>query len=357
MNDMPLRDECPVRVSAAASLIAWALSMSVISAQPPRIQVVPNEAARRVDVTIDGKPFTSYIYPTTLKKPTLFPLRTAKGTLVTRGFPLEPRPGERVDHPHHVGLWLNHGDVNGLDFWNNSDAIPSAQAPKMGTIVHRRVVEAKGGADRGELAVESEWVTPDGKALLREQTRFIFRGTADSRTIDRITTLTALDRQVVFRDTKEALLGMRVARALEQPADKPEVFTDASGKAAKARVLDNTGVTGRYVSSEGLTGDAVWGTKGRWTLLGGTVESEPVTLAILDHPLNPGFPTRWHARGYGLFAANPLGEKAFPEGKAAFNLTLEPGQSKTFQYRVLIVSGAATPEAIEREYAAFTKGS
>jgi hypothetical protein len=352
---MPLRDECSARASVTAILIACALAM--MSAQTPRIQVVPNDAARRVDVIIDGKPFTSYIYPTTLKKPTLFPLRTANGTLVTRGFPLEPRPGERVDHPHHVGLWLNHGDVNGLDFWNNSDAIRAAQVPKMGTIFHRRVVEAKGGDDRGELAVESEWVTPDGRALLREQTRFIFRGTADSRTIDRTTTLTALDRQVVFRDSKEAFLGMRVARALEQPADKPEVFTDASGKPAKAPVLDNTGVTGQYVSSEGLKGDAVWGTKGRWTLLGGTVESEPVTLAILDHPSNPGFPTRWHARGYGLFAANPLGEKAFPGGKTAFNLTLEPGQSKSFQYRVLILNGAPKPAVIEREYTAFAKGS
>ncbi len=110
---------------------------------------MPNEAARRVDVTVDGKPFTSYIWPTSLKKPVLYPLRTAKGTLVTRGFPLEPRKGERVDHPHHVGLWFNHGDVNGLDFWNNSDDIPAARASKMGTIVHQKVVEAKGGAGPG----------------------------------------------------------------------------------------------------------------------------------------------------------------------------------------------------------------
>ncbi len=340
---------------ALGALIAGALALG--SAQAPRIQVVPNEANRRVDVIVDGKPFTSYIYPTSLKKPTLFPLRTAKGTVVTRGYPLEPRAGERVDHPHHVGLWLNHGDVNGLDFWNNSDDIAADRVPKMGTILHRKVVEAKSGADSGELAVEMEWVTPAGKPLLREQTRFIFRGGPASRTIDRITTLTALDQQVVFRDSKEAFIGMRVTRALEQPSDAPEIFTDAAGKPAKTKVVDNTGVTGQYLSSEGLKGDAVWGTKGRWTLLGGTVESEPVTLAILDHPSNPGFPTRWHARGYGLFAANPLGEKAFPEGKTPFNLTLEPGQSKTFRYRVLVLSGAAKPEEIEREYAAFTKGS
>jgi hypothetical protein len=320
-----------------------------------RIQVVPNEAARRVDVTIDGKPFTSYIYPTTLKKPALFPLRSAKGTVVTRGFPLEPRKGERVDHPHHVGLWLNHGDVNGLDFWNNSDAIPADRVPKMGTILHRKVVDAKSGGEAGELTVETEWVKPDGKPLLRELTRFVFRGTADSRSIDRTTTLTALDERVVFKDNKEAFIGMRVARGLEQPDQKPDIFTDASGKPAATKVVDNTGVTGEYVTSEGLKGDAVWGTRGRWALLGGTVDAEPVTLAILDHPSNAGFPTYWHARGYGLFAANPLGESVFTEGKKELNLTLQPGQSTTFKYRILILSGRIEPAGIEKAYQAFAK--
>ena len=228
--------------------------LAVTAAQTQRIQVVPNEAGRRVDVMIDGKPFTSYIWPTTLKKPTLFPLRSAKGTVVTRGYPLEPRKGERVDHPHHVGLWLNHGDVNGLDFWNNSDAIKSEQAPKMGTIVHRRIVEAKGGKDRGDLVVETEWLKPDGTALLKEHTQFVFRGDAGSRTIDRITTLTALGERVVFKDNKEAFFGMRVARGLELPYDKAEVLTDESGKPTPKPVLDNTGVGGQYTSSEGPEG-------------------------------------------------------------------------------------------------------
>jgi hypothetical protein len=320
-------------------------------------QVVANEAARRVDITVDGKPFTSYIYPDTLKKPVLYPLRTSAGTLVTRGFPLDPRPGERVDHPHHVGLWFNHGDVNGLDFWNNSDDIPADRAPKMGTIRHKRVVEVKSGADRGELAVEMDWLQPDGVALVLEQTRFIFRGAGSVRTIDRITTLTALDKRVVFRDNKEGTFGMRVTRALEQPADKPEVFTDASGKATNVAVLDNTGVTGEYLSSEGLKGDAVWGTRGRWCMLTGKIDAEPVTIAILDHPSNPNAPTYWHARGYGLFAANPLGRKVFKADQEELVLTLEPGKSVTYRFRVVIRNDATTAEAIEREYRAFAAAS
>ena len=320
------------------------------------VDVKVNESAKRVDITIDGKPFTSYIWPSTLKKPVLYPIRTAKGALVTRGFPLDSRPGERVDHPHHVGLWLNHGNVNGLDFWNNSDAIPAEQAPKMGTIFHRRIVEAKSGADKGTLTVETAWMAPGDKQLLKETTTFTFRGGADSRTIDRVTTLTALDEKVVFKDSKEAFFGMRVTRALEQPADKAEVFTDASGKATAVPVLDNTGVTGKYVSSEGKEGDAVWSTRGKWTMLGGSIDGEAVTLAILDHPSNPGYPTHWHARGYGLFAANPLGDKELNE-KTSFDYTLQPGQAVTFRYRVLVLSAAPSRDRIERESAAFARES
>jgi Family of unknown function (DUF6807)/3-keto-disaccharide hydrolase len=323
------------------------------AAQARGIRVETNEAAKRVDVTIDGKPFTSYIWPDTLKKPVLYPLRTSAGTAVTRGFPLEPRPGERVDHPHHAGLWFNHGDVNGLDFWNNSYDIPPDRAPKMGTIVHKRIAETKNGADYGELAAEMDWLQPDGKALLRETTRFIFRGSGESRSIDRVTTLTALDQRVVFKDNKEGTIGLRVARQLEQPADKPEVFTDSSGKATKTAVLDNTGVTGQYLSSEGLKGDDVWGTRGRWVILTGKIGTEAITLGILDHPSNPFAPTYWHARGYGLFAANPLGRKVFEADQEELVLTLEPGKAVTFRHRILI-RGAATPEAIEREYRAFS---
>jgi hypothetical protein len=341
------------RVSSATAALLI-IFLAVGAAQTARIQVTPNEAGRRVDVTIDGKPFTSYIWPTTLKKPTLYPLRSAKGTVITRGYPLDPRKGERVDHPHHVGLWMNHGDVNGLDFWNNSDDIKPDQAPKMGTIAHRRIVEAKGGKDSGTLVVETEWLKPDGAALVKEHTEFVFRGDAGSRTIDRTTTLTALGERVVFKDNKEAFFGMRVARGLELPYDKAERLIDDSGKPSPKPIMDNTGVGGQYTSSEGLQGDAVWGQRARWMMLTGTVEKEPVTVAMLDNPANPNFPAFWHARGYGLFAINPLGEKVLPGGgKKDFDLTLEPGKSATFHYRVAILDGTAKPADIEKAYQSF----
>ncbi len=185
----------------------------------------------------------------------------------------------------------------------------------------------------------------------------MFRADADSRTIDRITSLTALGERVVFTDNKEGVLGLRVARGLEQPAPNPRSSRTAAAVRRSVPLLDNTGVTGQYTSSENLKGDAVWGTRGRWTMLTGTVEAEPVTLVMLDHPSNPGFPTYWHARGYGLFAANPMGEKVFTEGKKELNVSIEPGASIVFRHRLVILGGQATADEVERQYRAFSAGS
>lgn len=342
-------------VTACACLFMMMSVTARAQSKERGVRVVPNEAQRRVDVFVDGKPFTSYVWPETLKKPVLYPLRAATGTPVTRGFPFEARPGERVDHPHHVGLWFNYGDVNGVDFWNNSDALAPAQQAKMGTILHRRVVRTKDGKTSGELEVETDWLMPGGKTALRETTRFVFHAAANTRAVDRTTTLTATDTRVVFKDNKEGVLGLRVRRELEQPADKPEIYTDASGKPTTVAKLDNTGVSGQYRSSEGKTGDAVWGTRGRWTMLAGKVGTEDVTLAILDHPKNAGYPTYWHARGYGLFAANPLGQEALSGGKDKLNFTLEPRQSVTFRHRLLILSGPTAPDEIEAQHRRFVE--
>lgn len=347
-----------VRFSAAAFFLlgASALVTAFLYARPhpgDRISVAVDEQDRRVDISIDGQRFTSYIWPTKLAKPVLYPLRTAKGTLITRGYPLEPRPSERTDHPHQVGLWLTYESVNGIDFWNNSEAIKPQDVPKMGTIQQRAILSARGGMNQGELEIEADWLTYDKKVLLKERTRYVFGGGPNFRSVDRITILQAQDERIVFADAKDGMLGLRVMRALEAPSDKPEVFTDASGRATTVAKLDNTAVNGVYLTSEGKKGEAAWGTRGRWCDLSGKVGNEPVTISIFDHPSNPGFPTYWHARGYGLFAANPLGEKVFSNGSEELNLRLASGQSVTFRYRVLISSEISTPESTEAAYKAF----
>jgi hypothetical protein len=160
---------------------------------------------------------------------------------------------------------------------------------------------------------------------------------------------------VSLKDNKEGMLGIRVARELEIPADKPEIFTDAQGIPTKVAVLNNEGVTGNYLTSEGKTGNDVWGTRGKWCLLHGKKNNEEVSVAILDHPQNPGYPTYWHARGYGLFAANNLGQESLSGGKDKLNYTLEPGKSVIFQYRIVITNGSTpSKQELDKLAAAFS---
>jgi hypothetical protein len=325
-----------------------ASSSPLIAATASGVQVVANEAQRRVDITIHGQPFTSYLWPTTLKKPVLYPLITDEGITVTRGYPLNPRLNERVDHPHHAGMWFNYGNVNGFDFWNNSDAIKPEDRAKMGTILQTKIVSTKGGSDRGELVVDSVWVTGQGQQILDQTTRYIFSRRPHERVIDQIITLKALDR-AVFNDDKEGVLGIRVAHWLESPDEKGGVFLDANGHPTKVDAADTSGATGIYLTSEGVKGGAAWATRGKWCSLTGHTGDHTITIAILDHPKNPGYPTYWHARGYGLFAANPLGRSIFDPKQPPFNFTLEKGQTATFRYRVLLISHEATAESLNRE--------
>jgi hypothetical protein len=306
------------------------------------VQVVADQAHQRVDITIDGKPFTSYVWPSSLKKPVLYPLIASDGIDVVRGFPLAPRPGERVDHPHHAGIWFNYGNVNGFDFWNNSDAIKPADREKMGTIHQQRIVSTKSGRDSGELAVDSVWTTGTGHDILEQRTRYIFSRQKDERIIDQVTTLHALDH-VVFNDDKEGLLGIRVARWLESADEKGGTFTDANGRTTEVPASNTPGATGVYLTSEGKQGGQAWGTRGRWCALTGNTEGHTATLAIFDHPGNPNYPTYWHARGYGLFAANPLGQHIFDPKAPPLNYTLDKNQNVTFTYRILLLPRAPQP--------------
>jgi hypothetical protein len=315
------------------------------------VQVIPDETHRRVDITIDGAPFTSYIWPTSLKKPVLYPLITGQGITVTRGYPLDPRPNERLDHPHHAGLWFNYGNVNGFDFWNNSDAIKPEARSRMGTIVHTKVVSTKSSTNRGELVVESVWMTGEDKPILNQTTRFIFERRDHARVIDQVVTLKALNH-VVFNDDKEGLLGMRVARWLESPEEKGGVFMDANGNPTKVDAAPagiTNPATGVYLTSENVEGTAVWSTRGRWCTLTGNSGRHVITIAILDHPKNPNYPTYWHARGYGLFAANPLGQHIFDPKSPELGFTMDQGQSATFHYRVLLIDGKSSPSEMNAE--------
>jgi len=304
-------------------------------------EVVFVKHANRVDVTVDGRLFTSYLYDIDpaepmaargilLTKPILFPVYSPSGTMMTRGYPLIDVPGEAKDHPHHMGVYFT-VDVNDDHFWGNSkQALPK--------IEHKEITEMTSGAGRGVLATVAQWIGKDGKIIFTENRRMTFIAEKnDQYAVDFDITLTAADKTVTVGDTKEGMMAVRVAPWLKEQ-----------------------GGTGRYLSSEGQEAEkGVWGKRARWMRLQGQHDSKTHGVAILNHPESINYPTYWHARGYGCFTANPLGQgpfqKSHKEADARnLDLTLAPGQSALFRHRMVFYEGGRTAEQLDAEFAEYT---
>ncbi len=277
-----------------------------------------------IDVTVDGKPFTTFHYGHESGKPYLAPLRSASGKVVTRHYPMEQIPGESRDHLHHTGLWFSYDDVNGTKLWEND---PSYTKPHIGRIVVRNA-EWKGNV----LSATMEWRDPNGKVLLVEDRDMTFADDPKLRTIDFHITLTAANEDVTFGDTKEGAFAIRLA----------EPFTERKG--------------GRMVDADGRVGMAkVWGKRSNWVDYTAEIDGERLGVAMFDHPSNPRHPTYWHARDYGLFALNPFGRSAFDPSQEESHWKLPQGQKLVFRWRVVIHPGDAESGHVAdlyREYAA-----
>ncbi len=299
--------------------------------------LIDKSSEKKIDVMIDGKLFTSFCWPDNVYKPVLYPVYTSEGTVITRGFPLEPREGESTDHAHHVGIWLNYGAVNGIDFWGNGST--GSLSPGGGVIKHLNIEKVSDGNEAVIVSNES-WVDSTGKEVLAERTEYYFSGKGSARIIDRITKLTATGGDVKFTDTKEGMFGIRVARQLQLPTKEDITLQEKQGGTTTVKAQGASDITGNYRSSEGITGEAVWSTRAKWMDLYGRIGDEVISIAVCDHPENQSYPTYWHARGYGLFAANPLGAKDFTQGRELVNFAIPAGQSTTFRYRVIVNSGA-----------------
>jgi hypothetical protein len=303
-----------------------AIAVLTMLAVPVWAQVQLRQHPDRVSVEIEGKPFTEMFYGPGTTKPYLHPLRSASGKVVTRQFPMADVVGESKDHPHHRGLWFSHGAVNGFDFWGNE---ASQQDGKKGSIRLSRIVAVKSGAKAGEVEAVFAWLDPQGKEVLKEDRRMVFYGDGKNRTIDFDIRLTATVT-ATFGDTKEGMFAIRLADGLREPEG---VMSSATG----AR-----------------TEKECWGKRADWMDYAGRVDGEALGVAIFDHPGNPAHPTYWHARGYGLFAANPFGAHDFTSGAAASGaMTMEAGKSLRFRYRVTIHAGGTDAGALARAYAEY----
>jgi hypothetical protein len=317
------------------------------------VSLIENDSLTKLDVFIDGKYFTSYLYAdSVLRKPVLFPLTTASEVRVTRGYPFAPNAGERTDHPHHYGLWFNHGDVNSIDFWNSSVERKKGD-PRYGSINHVKFLKKESGKT-GTLEVEKEWRGSTDTLVLTERTQYVFGGDANTRIITHTTTLTAPEADVLFTDSKEGMFAMRVRRELEIPTDDSTVLL-TENLTPSSEVVSKEGVSGHYRNSNGLEGyPDVWGKRAKWMQLAGIVNNDSISICLFDHPENLNHPPHWMARDYGLYSVNSMGSKLYTEGKEQLNFRLKKGESVTFKHQVVIIDGTnPSPATIETWYNAF----
>jgi Methane oxygenase PmoA len=320
------------------NLLRRSLAVGCLLAVCPlaRAEVAVKEMPDRVRVEIGGKLFTElrhgdapHVY--------YYPLIGPGGVKMTRAWPMEDVPGEEHDHPHHRSLWFSHGQVNGVDFWSEATSHKGTPKHPVGKIVFDKVIAAQSGKV-GVLTTLQKWVAPDGSVPVTSlQTLRVHDGPETERMFDFEVTLTAGDKDVTFGDTKEGTFAIRIAESMRL-------------KGAK-----NSQGMGQILASSGLRNEKVWGTRAGWVDMSGPVDGKMYGFTIFDHPSNLRHPTRWHARDYGLFAANPFCEVDMDktQAKGAGDYLLGSGKSVTFKYRVWMHTGAADAAEIGRRFSEY----
>lgn len=316
---------------AAVALLAAFLR---VADSPGDARVGFEQRPDRILVRIDDHPFTEYVFEGH-PKPILFPIIGPGGVPMTRSWPIvKDVPDEPHDHPHHESLWFMHGDVNGIDFWTHKPDKDGRRPEVRQTAID--VSEAD-----GTLESENEWRRPDGVVVMTDTRRIRFwtdarredTGSA-ARGIDFDITLHATHGPVVLGDTKEGTMGIRVHHSLQ--------LEDLDG---------SKGAAGTIVNSEGARDARAWGKPARWVDYSGTIDGKRVGIAVFDHPANLRHPTRWHARGYGLFAANPFGLHDFagePPGSGTHEVAA--GGMLRLRYRFIFHEDDAESAGIESRW-------
>ena len=286
---------------------------------PKQFQLLKDELDE-VTVLYGGELFTRYLTRTGYK-PYLWPLVGPGGKLFTRSYPMiKGLDEERQDHHHHRSLWFTHGDVNGTDFWSETD--------KSGRTKHQEYLAIEGG-ETGKIKTRNAWVDTDGKQVCTDVRTLTFRVDGDKRIIDFDITITAGEEPVTFGDTKEGMFGVRIPTAMDVKAPG----------------------SGHILTSEGIQDKEAWGTQAKWVDYYGPLDGETVGVAILNHPGSFRYPTYWHVRDYGLFAPNPFGLHHFKNSKDVDgSYTIKPGESITFNYRVILHAGDAKSAQIAEEF-------
>ena len=280
--------------------------------------VVLNNREDAIDVTIDGRAFTTFRHGKNQFRSYLFPVLGPKGRPITRGETSEIS----ADHVHHRSLYVAYGEVNDVDVWGEGE--------NSGRVVQQSFTQRSGGVVVGRIYTRNDWMNREGKKLMSDRQNFrIYRTPDTGAIIDLDLTFIASEGDVHFGDTKEGgIISVRV---------NPSMNASDGGKIENAY--------------GGLNESETWGKRAQWCDYSGVVEGTHVGIAVFDHTTNPRYPTYWHVRNYGLMTTNIFGAGTFEGDRSKDgSYTLKRGEEMNFCFRVYIHAGDAPEGKVGQKY-------
>jgi len=291
------------------------------SAGGPGVEVSPG-GADRLEVKVGGELFTAYNYSRELYRPNFYPVRMG-GTHITRDYPMGQGPeGESTDHIHHRSLYVAHGDVNGVDNWG--------EGKSAGRTWHERFDCVFGGPVLGGLCSTNAWVDAEGRKVVTERRWATFWYQPGSgRLLDLRVEFEATEGPVTFGDTKEGgMVSVRLATSMD--GKHGGTIRNAYGGLAEAET---------------------WGKRAEWVDYYGQVAGRTYGISVYEHPSSFRYPTYWHVRDYGLFAANPFALRDYYNDKSVDGSHQVPAGGKlSFRYRLYFHPGDTDEAGVPERY-------
>lgn len=291
----------------------------------------------QVEVYIDGALFTTYYFSPAVAKPYLMPLCTPSGVILSRSWPIGNDIGnadtkESSFEPHQRPLYFGHGNIDGLDFWGEQVFDKYFNDHAHQAYGHMAVANVEVEPTAARIRARFRLEDPNKRVVGEETQTYTFGGDGQRRIIDCEFVLHASAGPLVLGDTKEGTFGIRLRKELSAPND-------------------------HMINSNGARGEpAIWGKPADWVAYSGAVEGHPVGIAVFDAPTSFRHPTTWHARAYGLFAANPFGRRAFTRDKNQDgSWTIPEGESITFRYRVVLYDGELAATRLAEMYSQYSQ--
>ncbi len=300
----------PIVISACSSTPVE----SGANAQKGPQNVTAKLEKNHIAVTVGGELFTCYKFESSLKYPYFWPVNGPASNISVTTETSEP-------YPHHHSLFFGCDRVNGGNYWQEGN--------ERGQIVSQGPKLIKASGRRAVFTDTCLWQQPGEEPVIRDQRRVIITApNKDLRFIDFEISLKPL-MDVRILKTNHALFSARVV---------PELSVKSGGT---------------LINAEGKTAEkGTFGVASPWCDYSGTRDGVIEGIAILQHPDNRWFPSKWFTRDYGFFSPTPM------YWLKDDHLDLPEGQTLTLRYRVVVHTGDVKTAGIQkifRQYKQYSK--